>query len=109
MDLGIILAAMGIPSAVTGFCFWYLQRRLMERDTKHDEKDELQKRYEVLQIEGLNASLNLSEATAKAIVKDEAPNDEMTQALEAVQKFRNKQTNFMRNRTAEQVHHGGVV
>ena len=31
LDIGQLVALMGIPSAITGLCFWMIQRQLQER------------------------------------------------------------------------------
>lgn len=39
MDLMALVIAMSIPSAITGFCFWLLERKIKARDD--EEKAEL--------------------------------------------------------------------
>ena len=56
-----ILVAMSLPSAVTGFCFWLLERKIKKRDDeqkeaelkrqkKSDERDAQRKEYEICQL-----------------------------------------------------------
>ncbi len=40
MDIPALVAAMCIPSALTGFCFWMLERRITRREAEQDRKDE---------------------------------------------------------------------
>ena len=35
-----VLLAIGIPSAITGFCFWCLERKLMKRQWAEERKEE---------------------------------------------------------------------
>ena len=32
MDLETLVIAMSIPSAITGFCFWLLERKISKRE-----------------------------------------------------------------------------
>lgn len=46
MDFGTLVAAMSIPSAITGFCFWLLESKInkrQEEETKQrEERQKLQ-------------------------------------------------------------------
>ena len=46
-DIGIwsLILAMGIPTAVTGFCFWLLQRSIQKRDKAKELPIDLPKNY----------------------------------------------------------------
>ena len=39
LDIGQLVALMGIPSAITGLCFWMIQRQLSKRDAELDRRD----------------------------------------------------------------------
>lgn len=39
LDIAQLVALMGIPSAITGLCFWRIQRRLTKRDEELDRRD----------------------------------------------------------------------
>lgn len=93
-DIWSMLVLLGVPSALTGFCFWLIQRRITNRDKKYEaaeqERAEREHRQEearealmVLAILGTNASLSLCEATAKAVQKipDAHCNGDMHAAL----------------------------
>lgn len=108
MDLQTLILAMSIPSAITAFCFWLLQRTITKRDTLAEEKrkkrqqehDEQEKRRDELQylvIQSVNASLALSEATAKAVqrIPDAHCNGDMDSALEYAQKVKHEQKDFV--------------
>ena len=36
--------SMSIPSAVTAFCFWMIQKKITNRDNKRDELDKARKK-----------------------------------------------------------------
>ena len=48
LDIGQLVALMGIPSAITGFCFWMLQRRMTKRDEEIDRREKAREKNEVL-------------------------------------------------------------
>lgn len=108
MNLQTLILAMSIPSAVTGFCFWLLERSISKRDAEKDkarekrqkEQDEKEKRRDELQylvIQSVNASIALSEATAKAVqrIPDAHCNGDMHKALEYAEKVKHDQKEFL--------------
>lgn len=50
LDIGQLVALMGIPSAITGLCFWMIQRQLSKRDAELDRRDAARERNEVLLV-----------------------------------------------------------
>ena len=40
VDIGQLVALMGIPSAITGFCFWLLEHRIQRREKERDRQAE---------------------------------------------------------------------
>ena len=108
MDAQTLLLAMSIPSAVTGFCFWLVQRSLTRRDELDNERrkkrqkevdDRMEKRDELqyLLIQSVNASIALSEVTAKAVqrIPDAHCNGDMDNALEFALKVKHDQKEFL--------------
>lgn len=93
-DMIAVLAFMGVPSAVTGLCFWAIQRNITKRDAKRDELDKTREKNELLLIKGIGAAIALGEATARAI-KDGKCNGELTAALEYAQKVKHEQKDFL--------------
>lgn len=104
MDIETLLIAMSIPSAVTGFCFWLLERKIKKKDAedqkkreKHqkdqDEKEKLREESQFLILQAVNASIALGEATAKAVqrIPDAHCNGDMHEALEYATKIKHKQ------------------
>lgn len=94
IDMVAVLAFMGVPSAVTGLCFWAIQRNITKRDAKRDELDKTREKNELLLIKGIGAAIALGEATARAI-KDGKCNGELTAALEYAQKVKHEQKDFL--------------
>lgn len=103
-----ILAAAGVPSALVGFCFWLLERKLTqranaeeaERKKRQKETDEREHKREQLQlviINSVNASIALSEATAKAVqrIPDAKCNGDMHAALDYAAKVKHEQKEFL--------------
>ena len=67
LDIGQLVALMGIPSAITGLCFWMIQRQLSKRDAELDRRDAARERNEVLLVRSVGAAIALGEATATAL------------------------------------------
>ena len=105
MDTPIIFAiivAMGIPSAVTGFCFWLLQRNITKANLKRDEHEKKKEKCEVLLIQSVSASISLGEACAIAL-RDGKTNGETKHALEYAQKVKNEQRDFLTQVAAQNI------
>lgn len=99
-----LIGAMGIPTAVTAFCFWLIKRKITkidEQNTKErekrqkviDEKDQKRNEIQFLMVQGVNASIALSEATAKAVerIPDAHCNGDMHAALEYASTVKRRQ------------------
>lgn len=110
----IILAAMGVPSAITAFCFWLLERQIQKRDAEQkeererrqreiDERDRQRKEYELCQLNMTMASMALAEATASAVerIPDAHCNGDMHRAKEYAQKVKNDQKDFLKRQAIE--------
>lgn len=102
------LVALGLPSAVTGFFFWLLQKKLTERadedkearKTRQEEIDRREKtreEYEFVMAKSVEASLILSEATARAVqrIPDAQCNGDMKAALDKVEAIKLEKQDFM--------------
>jgi len=97
MGIEMLVVAMGIPSAFTGFCFWMLERKLDRRQKAEERKDEARRRNEVIVIEGVNAAIALGEATARAVkrIPDAKCNGDMATALKYASEVKHNHKNFM--------------
>lgn len=108
MDLQTLILAMSIPSAITAFCFWLLEKSITKRDAvaeekrkkrqkEHDEQEERRDELQYLLIQSVNASIALSEATAKAVqrIPDAHCNGDMDKALDYAAKVKHDQKEFL--------------
>lgn len=103
-----MVMAAGIPTAVTGFCFWWIENKISKRQDKEDEErrrrqayvDEKERKRDELQyllIQSVNASIALSEATARAVerIPDAHCNGDMRKALDYATDVKHKQKEFI--------------
>ena len=94
LDIGQLVALMGIPTAVTGLCFWLIQRRLTKRDEELARRDAARERNEVLLVRSVGAAIALGEATATALKNGHA-NGETEAALEYAKRIKHEQKDFL--------------
>ena len=94
LTFGNLITLMSIPSAITGFCFWVIQKNFNKYETKRDEKDKSKEKNELLIIKSIGASLSLGEATACAL-RDGKCNGELTAALDYARAVKHEQKDFM--------------
>ena len=82
---------------MTGFCFWLLQRTLAKREEKIDKQEKCRDKLQYLVIQSVNASIALSEATAKAVqrIPDAHCNGDMDEALKYAAKVKHEQKEFL--------------
>lgn len=103
-----VVVAMGIPSAITGFCFWCIQRKIDKRDAADqarrearqkelDKREEIRYKNELYLIKSVGASIALGEATARAVqrIPDAHCNGDMHDALNYAQKVKHEQKDFL--------------
>ncbi len=107
--LAIIVAfSVCIPSAVVGFAFWMIERRITKRDklkeqeqeARQKEADKHEKRRqenEFLTLKCVSAALALGEATARAVerIPDAHCNGDMHAALEYAARVKHEQKDFI--------------
>ncbi|MEY8402389.1 serine/threonine protein kinase [Oscillospiraceae bacterium 44-34] len=94
LDIGQLVAIMGIPSAITGFCFWMLQRRMTKRDEELDRREKAREKNEVLLVRSVGAAIALGEAAATALKNGHA-NGETEAALEYARQVKHEQKDFL--------------
>ena len=108
MDITAIIIAASIPSAITGFCFWLIERNIKKQDKKREAEEEarredmerrenLRQQQEFYLVQGVNAAIALGEATAKAVqrIPDAHCNGDMHAALEYATSVKHKQKDFL--------------
>ena len=94
LDITQLVALMGIPSAITGLCFWCIKRSLAKRDEELDRRDAARERNEVLLVRSVGAAIALGEATATAM-KNGHTNSETEAALEYARQVKHAQKDFL--------------
>lgn len=110
MDInGFLIAFVAvIPSGITGFLFWLLEKKIEKRNKLEDERreklqakaDALEKarqKNELLTIQAVGASIMLGEATARAVqrIPDAHCNGDMEAALSYAAKIKHDQRDFL--------------
>ena len=114
INIGALVVLMGIPTAVTGFCFWMLEHRIQKRE-KQKEAEEAKRQKEaaareraredlqIITIQGTSAAIALGEATARAVqrIPDAHCNGDMHAALDYAAKVKHDQKDFL---TSQGIH-----
>lgn len=97
LSIGGLLTLLGIPTAITAFCSWTLQRRITRREADQDKREASREKNEVLLIRSISASIALSEATAEAVqrIPDAHCNGDMHAALEYARMVKHEQKDFL--------------
>jgi len=104
MDMAItLIVAMGIPSAITGFFFWLLERKMEEQEKKRDEKEKIRERQEFLMVKSIGAAIALGEASAIAL-KNGHTNGETEAALEYARQVKHEQKDFLTKQGIEAIY-----
>lgn len=106
MDIAQLIIMMGIPSAVTAFCFWCIERKISKREKITEEQEKVRKKNELLMIKSTSAAIALGEATARAVqrIPDARCNGDMHAALEYAQKVKHEQKDFLTEQGVSALH-----
>lgn len=104
----LILAALGIPTAITGFFVRRLEKSIdkrekqrekeeAEREKKAEEREKNREKLDMLLLQTTTASIALGEATAKAVqrIPDAHCNGDMHAALEYAARVKHDQKDFL--------------
>lgn len=99
-----LILAMGIPSAITAFCFGLINRKIDKRNKEQDEKEAAREQNQLLLIQNTRAAMALGEATARAVqrIPDAHCNGDMHAALAYAEKVKHEQKDFL---TKQGLHH----
>ena len=114
----IIMAFVAcIPSAIVGLAFWGIQRNITKRDEKAekerlerqaviDKRDERRQKHELLMLKCTMATLDLSEATARAIqrIPEAKANGDIAEALDKVAQAKAEQRAFIEAAGIEEIY-----
>lgn len=91
-----ILIAASIPSAIVTLLIWMLQRKITKNEEKRDAQNEKQEKLQILLIDSVHATMDLSEATARAVQRiDPHCNGDMHAALAQVQQTRKREQSLL--------------
>lgn len=114
INIGALVVLLGIPTAVTGFCFWMLEHRIQQREkqkeaeeAKHQQEAAARERaredLQIITIQGTSAAIALGEATARAMqrIPDAHCNGDMHAALDYAAKIKHVQKDFL---TSQGIH-----
>ena len=101
-----LIAAMSIPSAITGFCFWLLERRIEKKERKADEREDARKELDIVLIKSTGAAIALGEATARAVqrIPDAHCNGDMHNALEYATQVKHEQKDYLTRQGVESLY-----
>ena len=104
----LILAALGLPSALTGFFIRRMEKRLDKREAQRkkeqdalearaEAREEKREQLELVLIQSTSAAIALGEATARAVqrIPDAHCNGDMHQALEYAAEVKHNQKDFL--------------
>lgn len=118
MDITAIVIAAGIPSAITAFCFWIIERRVQKRDELEkeeryrrqqeiDKKEDNREKLQYMMLKSLDGSLALSEATARAVqrIPDARCNGDMHKALDYEQTAKHELEDFLTKQGVNNIAH----
>ena len=103
LSIGGLVALLGLPTAITAFCFWLLQQRITKRDRAQEGREKAREQNVVLIIKGMGAAIALGEATAEAVqrIPDAHCNGDMHAALEYARKVKHEHKEFMTEQSVQ--------
>lgn len=105
MEISALVFAMSIPSAITGFCFWLLERKMEKSEEKRERKEAVREKQEFLMVKSIGAAISLGEATAEAVARipDAHCNGDMHNALEYAREIKHEQKDFLTQQGIEAI------
>lgn len=101
-----ILGTTGISTGVMGFLFWKLERKAQKREERQTEHDKARLESEKLNIDLFSATMQLAEATAKAVqrIPEAHANGEITSALSYAAEVKHKQKDFLNRQAVNHIY-----
>lgn len=104
----LALAALGLPSAITGLIIRRMEKRMDRREAERkketeaamaraEEQEKKREQLDLVLIQSTSAAIALGEATARAVqrIPDAHCNGDMHAALEYAAKVKHNQKNFL--------------
>ena len=105
MNISTLILAMSIPSAITGFCFWLIEKKIDKQQKKMEKRETAKEQSELYLIKSVQAAIALGEATARAVqrIPDAHCNGDMHEALERAQKIQEEEKDFLLERGVDSI------
>lgn len=94
MEIWELILAIGIPSAVVGFAFSRIEKKLDKEKKEREKQEEARRNYESIQVKLLTAGIALSKANAVAL-KNGKCNGETKAALEYLETVKHEHRDFL--------------
>lgn len=94
MEIIELIMLFGIPSAITGFCIWWVKKRIEANEKRQQEQQHNLEALVLMMMESTRANTKLCVAIGEA-VRDGTCNGNMSSALEAVNKVQEKEKKFL--------------
>lgn len=93
----MLLAAMGVPSALTALLIRRVEKNMDKRARHEEERESKRMELERMLIQSTTASIALGEATARAVqrIPDAHCNGDMHAALDYAAKVKHEQKDFL--------------
>lgn len=98
--LYLVLAAA--PSAICGFGFWVLERRITQKEKRQEEREKVREQNELLLVKSVGAAIALGEASAIAL-KNGHTNGETEAALEYARQVKHEQKDFLYEQSVKNI------
>ena len=100
------VAALGVPSAITGFLFKRIEKKLDQREKEREKEEEIREQSEFMMVKSIGAAIALGEATARAVqrIPDAKCNGDMHAALEYATSVKHEQKDFLIKRGIHDVY-----
>lgn len=104
----LLIAALGLPAALTGFFIRRMEKRIDAREEERkteqkaaeeraDEREKKREQLDIVMINAINGAIALAEATARAVqcIPDAHCNGDMHKALNYAEKVKHEQKNLL--------------
>ena len=100
MGLAELIVLFGIPSAITGFCIWWVKRKIEASEKKNQEQQQNIEALIMMIIQSSKANQIGITAIARAVqrIPDAQCNGDMTAALAEMEKIQQQEKQFLINK-----------
>lgn len=102
MGITAIIAAAGIPSAMTGLLVWFFKKKIEDNEKKQEERSKNLESLVLMMLQSTRANSILCTATAEA-VRDGHCNGNMTSALEKVNQVAKAEKEFLLDKSIKYI------